>query len=49
MGRVKASKLTGKFYLRIDRKPDKSGKLPIYLDYTIVLCVSRWMGRRNYM
>lgn len=35
MGRVKASKLTGKFYLRTDRKPDKSGKLPIYLDYTI--------------
>lgn len=35
MGRVKASKLTGKFYLRTDRKPDKSGKLPIYIDYTI--------------
>lgn len=35
MGRVKASKLAGKFYLRTDRKPDKNGKLPIYLDYTI--------------
>lgn len=35
MGRVKASKLTGKFYLRKDRKPDANGKLPIYLEYVM--------------
>lgn len=35
MGRVKASKLTGKFYLRKDRKPDTNGKLPIYLEYVM--------------
>ena len=35
MGRVKASKLTGKFYLRKDRKPDVNGKLPIYLEYVM--------------
>ena len=35
MGRVKPSKLTGKFYLRSDRNPDKNGKYAIYLDYMI--------------
>ena len=35
MGRPKASKLTGKFYLRTDRKPDKNGKYAIYIDYNI--------------
>lgn len=35
MGRPKASKLTGKFYLRTDRTPDKNGKFAIYLDYNI--------------
>ena len=35
MGRVKASKLTGKFYLRTDRNADKNGKYAIYLDYVI--------------
>ena len=33
MGRVKPSKLTGKFYLRTDRNPDKNGKYAIYIDY----------------
>ena len=35
MGRVKATKLTGKFYLRTDRNPDKNGKYAIYLDYVL--------------
>lgn len=35
MGRVKPSKMTGKFFLRTDRKPDKNGKYAIYLDYTL--------------
>ena len=35
MGRPKASKLTGKFYLRTDRNPDKNGKYVVYIDYTI--------------
>lgn len=35
MGRPKASKLTGKFYLRTDRNPDKNGKYAIYIDYNI--------------
>ena len=35
MGRVKASKMTGKFYLRTDRNADKNGKYAIYLDYVI--------------
>lgn len=35
MGRVKPTKMTGKFYLRTDRKPDKNGKYAIYLDYTL--------------
>lgn len=35
MGRPKASKLTGKFYLRTDRNPDKNGKYAIYIDYSI--------------
>ncbi len=35
MGRVKASKMTGKFFLRTDRKPDKNGRYSIYLDYTL--------------
>lgn len=35
MGRPKASKLTGKFYLRADRNPDKNGKYAIYIDYNI--------------
>lgn len=37
MGRVKASKITGKFYLRTDRNPDKNGKYAIYLDYVLIL------------
>lgn len=35
MGRVKPSKMTGKFYLRTDRNADKNGKYAIYLDYVI--------------
>lgn len=35
MGRVKPTKMTGKFFLRTDRKPDKNGKYAIYLDYTL--------------
>lgn len=35
MGRVKPSKLTGKFFLRTDRNPDKNGKYAVYLDYTL--------------
>lgn len=35
MGRVKASKLTGKFYLRTDRNADKNGKYAVYLDYAM--------------
>lgn len=35
MGRPKASKLTGKFFLRTDRNPDKNGKYVVYIDYTI--------------
>ena len=35
MGRVKPSKMTGKFYLRTDRSADKNGKYAIYLDYVI--------------
>lgn len=35
MGRLKASKMTGKFYLRKDRGTDKNGKCAIYLDYTL--------------
>ena len=35
MGRLKASKLTGKFYLRKDRGADKNGKCAIYLDYVL--------------
>lgn len=35
MGRVKATKMTGKFFLRIDRNPDKNGKYAIYLDYVL--------------
>lgn len=35
MGRVKATKLTGKFYLRTDRNPDKNGRYAIYLDYML--------------
>lgn len=34
MGRVKATKMTGKFYLRTDRNPDRNGKYAIYLDGT---------------
>lgn len=35
MGRRKPTKITGKFFLRTDRKPDKNGKFAIYLDYTL--------------
>ena len=35
MGRVKPTKMTGKFFLRTDRKSDKNGKYAIYLDYTL--------------
>ena len=35
MGRLKATKLTGKFYLRTDRKADQNGKYAIYLDYVV--------------
>ena len=35
MGRLKPTKMTGKFFLRTDRKPDKNGKCAIYLDYTL--------------
>ena len=35
MGRVKPTKIEGKFYLRTDRNPDKNGKFAIYLDYVI--------------
>ena len=35
MGRRKPTKITGKFFLRTDRKPDKNGKYAIYLDYTL--------------
>ena len=36
MGRVKPTKMTGKFFLRkTDRKPDKNGKYAIYIDYTL--------------
>ncbi len=35
MGRPKATKLTGKFYLRTDRNPDKNGRYAVYVDYTI--------------
>ena len=35
MGRLKASKMTGKFYLRKDRGADRNGKCAIYLDYTL--------------
>jgi len=34
MGRVKPTKMTGKFFLRTDRKP-KDEKYSIYLDYTL--------------
>lgn len=35
MGRVKPTKIEGKFYLRTDRNPDKNGKFAIYLDYVL--------------
>lgn len=35
MGRVKPTKIEGKFYLRTDRTPDKNGKFAIYLDYVL--------------
>lgn len=35
MGRVKATKIEGKFFLRTDRNPDKNGKFAIYLDYVL--------------
>ena len=35
MGRTKATKIEGKFYLRTDRNPDKNGKYAIYLDYVL--------------
>ena len=35
MGRPKPTKLKGKLFLRTDRKADKNGKYPIYIDYTI--------------
>lgn len=35
MGRPKASKLMGKFYLRKDRNADKNGKYAVYIDYSI--------------
>ena len=35
MGRLKPTKMTGKFLLRTDRKSDKNGKYAIYIDYTL--------------
>ena len=35
MGRRRPTKITGKFFLRTDRKPDKNGKYAIYLDYIL--------------
>lgn len=35
MGRVKPIKITGKFFMRTDRKSGKNGKYAIYIDYTL--------------
>lgn len=35
MGRPKPTKLKGKLFLRTDRKADKNGRYPIYIDYHI--------------
>ena len=35
MGRIRTSKIEGKFYLRTDRNADKSGRYAIYLDYVL--------------
>ena len=48
MGRVKPSKMTGKFFLRTDRKPDKNEKHTIYLDYTLGLNMPRQIQKYGF-